>query len=125
MNENDTKVIIQCEGKSYPAPSVVWKRNGTKIYLPKNSSVASNDSIYQIETLPGPNGQLNVPVVISTLYLRPNGIKYEDHGNYTCEVLNNDETDVPRSETVEIQCKYEKLCGFIFICYSIYSFIYI
>lgn len=66
-----------------------------------------------------------MPVVISTLYLRPNGIKYEDHGNYTCEVLNDDESDVPRSETVEIQCKYEKNCVGLFLFVILFIHLYI
>ena len=70
--------------------------------------MASNDKVYQIQTSPGRDNKLNVPVVISTLYLRPNGITHEDHGNYTCEVLNPNESNVPRSETVEVQCKYKK-----------------
>ena len=107
MNENDKNIIISCEGKSYPTPIVVWKRNGSIINLAENSSVASNDTVYQIKTPPGRDDKLNVPVVINTLYLRPNGLKYEDHGNYTCEVLNLNESSVPLSETVEIQCKYK------------------
>ena len=95
------------------------------IDLAENSSVASNDSIYQIKTSPELDYKLNVPIVISRLYLRPNGIKYEDHGNYTCEVLNKEESDVPRSDTVDVQCKYKKLCGFMFINYFIYLFNYI
>ena len=85
------------------------------IPLADSSSVASNDSVYQIITLPGRDAK-NVPVVISTLYLRPNGLKYEDHGNYTCEVLNDNESDVPRSKIVEIQCKYIKM-SFRFMSY--------
>lgn len=78
------------------------------IPLADNSSAASNDSVYQIKTSPGRDDKLDVPVVISTLYLRPNGLKHEDHGNYSCEVLNFNESSVPRIETIEVQCKSKK-----------------
>ena len=107
VNENDTNIIIPCKGKSYPTPSVIWKKNGTEIYSPGNLSAASNDTVYQIITRSGFDNKSNVHLeVTSTLFLRANGLKYEDHGNYTCEVLNFNESSVPRIKTVEIQCKY-------------------
>lgn len=109
VNKNDTNIVIQCKGRSYPTPSVFWKKNEEDIYSPANLSVASNDTVYQIITKSGVDNKSNVHLeVTSTLFLRTNGLKYEDHGNYTCEVLNVNESSVPRIRTVEIQCKYVK-----------------
>ena len=103
---NDTDVTILCTGKSYPTPDVIWKKNGTEIQLRQNSTGA-NDSVYQIITPSGWDNKSNVYLeVMSTLFLRPNGIEYKDHGNYTCEVLNKNESSSPVTKTVEVQCKY-------------------
>ena len=107
VKENDTNVIIPCKGKSYPTPAVVWKKNGIRIHSPRNLSVASNNTVYQIITRSEFDNKSNVHLeVTSTLFLRTNGLKHEDHGNYTCEVLNFNESSVPLIKTVEIQCKY-------------------
>ncbi|CAB4028619.1 titin-like isoform X15, partial [Paramuricea clavata] len=69
-----------------------------------NSTGASNNFIYQISTPSRLDNKSNVSIeVTSTLFVRTNGIKYEDHGNYTCEVLNVNESSIPLSKTVEIQ----------------------
>ena len=103
---NDENITIPCTGKSYPTPDVIWKKNGKEIQLRENSTRTANDAIYQIITQSGWDSKTNVYLqVTSTLFLRPNGIKYEDHGNYTCEVLNKNESSIPLTKTVEVQCK--------------------
>ncbi len=103
---NQTNIVIPCIGTSYPTPTVIWKKDGVIIQSPKKLTKASNDSVYQIITQSGWDNKSNVNLnVTSRLFLRPNGIKYEDHGNYICEVLNVNESSIPRSKTVEIQCK--------------------
>ncbi|CAB4044796.1 titin-like, partial [Paramuricea clavata] len=103
---NEKNITIPCTGRSYPTPSVIWKKDGEKIHLRENLTEASNNFVYQISTLSRLDNKSNVSIeVTSTLFLRTNGIKYEDHGNYTCEVLNVNESSIPLRETVEIQCK--------------------
>ena len=103
---NEKNITIVCKGESYPTPRVVWKKNGTLIPSRENSTKVANDSVYQIITNSGWNKKTNVYLkVTSTLFLRPNGIKYEDHGIYTCEVLNVNESSQPLKRSVEVQCK--------------------
>ena len=110
---NEKNITIPCTGRSYPTLSVIWKKDGKKIQLRENLTEASNNSpeasnnfVYQMSTPSQLDNKSNVSIeVTSTLFLRTNGIKYEDHGNYTCEVLNANESSIPLRETVEIQCK--------------------
>ena len=110
---NEKNITISCTGRSYPTPRVIWKKDGKEIQLRENLTEASNNSteasnnfVYQISTPSRPDNKSNVSIeVTSTLFLRTNGIKFEDHGNYTCEVLNVNESSVPLSKTVEIQCR--------------------
>ena len=110
---NEKNITIPCTGRSYPTPSVIWKKDGKKIQLRENLTEASNNStqasnnfVYQISTPLRLDNKSNVSIEItSTLFLRTNGIKYEDYGNYTCEVLNVNESSIPLRETIEIQCK--------------------
>jgi hypothetical protein len=98
---NDKNITIPCTGKSYPTPDVIWKKDGKEIQLRENST-----EIYQIITQSGWDNKSNVYLeVTSTLFLRPNGIQHEDHGNYTCEVLNKNESSIPLTKTVEVQCE--------------------
>ena len=109
VNVNDTNTIIQCTGRSYPTPNVVWKKNGVEIQSWKNFTSASNDMVYQIIKQYGWDNKSNTYLEVrSILYIRPNGIKEKDHGNYTCEVLNANESSQPIKKTVEIQCKYKR-----------------
>ena len=108
VNVNDKNITIPCRGKSYPKPSVIWKKDNSNITIPspENSTEAANDSVYQMITESGWDSKSNEYLeVTSTLFLRPSGIRYEDHGNYTCEVLNANESSIPLNETVEVQCK--------------------
>ncbi len=108
VNVNDKYIIIPCRGKSYPKPYVIWKKDNSNITIPslENSTEAANDSVYQIIKKSGWDNKSNEYLgATSTLFLRPNGIKYEDHGNYSCEVLNANESSIPLSKTVEVQCK--------------------
>ena len=107
--KNDKNITISCTGKSYPTPDVIWKKNGKQIQLRENSTGIANDSVYQIRIQSGRDSKSNTSLqVTSTLFLRPNGIKYEDHGTYTCEVWNKNESDetVELTRNVEVQCKY-------------------
>ncbi len=105
---NYKDIIITCRGESYPKPYVIWKKDNSNVTIPslENSTEAANDSVYQIIKKSGWDSKSNEYLeVTSTLFLRPNGIKYDDHGNYTCEVLNAKESNIPVNKTVEIQCK--------------------
>jgi hypothetical protein len=111
---NDTNITIPCRGKSYPTPDVIWKKNGTEIQLRENSTGTPDDSVYQIITQSGWDNKSNVYLeVTSTLFLRPNGIQHVDHGNYTCEVLNKNESSIPLTKTVEVQCKLKSNLHFV------------
>ena len=107
MNENDKNINITCRGESYPTPNVTWKKDGKEITRLNATESANASDVYQKIT---PSGRDNISdvylVVTSKLFLRPNGIKHEDHGNYTCEVLNANESSQPVKRTVKIQCKY-------------------
>ena len=100
-------INITCTGRSYPKPYVSWKKNGTELSIIKTIATANQNTIYQlIEESEKNNKTLTVIEVRSTLFLRPAGIGYKDYGNYTCEVLNANESKTPLHETIEIICKY-------------------
>ena len=106
VRKNDKNITIPCTGKSYPSPDVIWKKNGKEIQLRENSTGIANDSVYQIITQSERDDKSNMSLqVTSTLFLRPNGIKYEDHGTYTCKVWNINESNetVELTQTVEVQ----------------------
>ncbi|XP_028394789.1 hemicentin-1-like [Dendronephthya gigantea] len=104
VKENVKNFTISCRGKSYPTPHVVWKKNGTLIPSRENITTVAGDSVYQIITNSGWDEKTKAYLeVTSTLFLRTNGVKEEDRGIYTCEVLNVNESNQPLSKSVEIQ----------------------
>ena len=104
---SQTNINITCTGRSYPKPYVSWKKNGMELSIINTTATANQTTIYQlVEESERNNKTLTVIEVKSTLFLRPAGIGYKDYGNYTCEVLNADESNIPVNETIEIICKY-------------------
>lgn len=111
---NERNVSIICKGKGYPLPDVTWKKKNKIIPKFQNSTVASDDLVYQETNLSEFSTKSNSYLQkTSVLFLRKKGITYDDYGNYTCEVLNKNQTSQPLQKTVEILCKYVAICYFL------------
>ncbi|XP_046846179.1 receptor-type tyrosine-protein phosphatase S-like isoform X2 [Xenia sp. Carnegie-2017] len=100
---NERNVSIICKGKGYPLPDVTWKKKNKIIPKFQNSTVALDDLVYQETNLSEFSTKSNSYLQkTSVLFLRKKGITYDDYGNYTCEVLNKNQTSQPLQKTVEI-----------------------
>ena len=97
MKYKQENVSIICFGNGYPNPKATWKLNGREIYKGMNTS---NRDVYQkvITNVPNLNN------VSSTLYFNQAGAKFNNSGNYTCEVSIESATDID-DKTVEVICK--------------------
>lgn len=98
----DKYITVDCHGYGKPTPKITWMRNNKSILTVKNFTADYGDKVVQAIFEPSEASPWNVT---SRLYLRVNGVKYQDAGNYTCEVFNGVGTNISATDTVEVLCK--------------------
>lgn len=87
-------MIVRCKGRGYPAPTVIWYKDGIKL----DTNISSD--VYQTSMI---TKYLPVLAWISrTLYIHPD-LAFSQYGNYTCVATTDDDKSV---KVVEIICEY-------------------
>ena len=80
-------VSFVCYGEGYPMPTVLWKKDGNAGgYATISMNVSSTNSSTRLE-------------------IRPEGVTYQDAGNYTCEVYNGVDGQRKISHKLEVICE--------------------
>ena len=98
----DKNVTVNCHGYGKPAPKVTWIRNKKEIPTIYNFTDKDRKEVVQAIFQPRKESPWNVT---SRLYLRLDGVTYQDAGNYTCEVFNGVGGNISASDTLQVFCK--------------------
>ena len=102
LRRNERNVTVDCYGYGKPLPIVTW-RKGNESIRRRNSTLTTNGRNGVMQMSFNTSGR---PWNITTrLYLRTNGITYEEAGNYSCEVFNGVGGNVSTDGTVRVFCK--------------------
>ena len=102
LRRNAKNVTIDCYGYGKPTPSVTWRKDADVI--PHVPMVTANDSDAVVQRVFNTSG--NPWNVTSRLYVRLDGITYQEAGNYTCEVTNGVGSQGSVNASTEILCKF-------------------
>ena len=98
----DKNIIVDCHGYGKPTPKIRWMRNKRGIPTVKNFTADYSDKVVKAIFEPSEASPWNVT---SRLYLRVAGVKYQDAGNYICEVFNGVGSNISATDTLEVLCK--------------------
>ena len=101
LRKNVKNVTVDCYGYGKPLPSVTWGKDGD--IISQFSKVTRNDSDAVVQRVFNTSG--NPWNVTSRLYVRVDGVTYQDAGSYTCEVSNGVGSQGSVNATTEILCK--------------------
>ena len=104
LNRGDLNISIECYGYGKPTPAVLWKRYGVPVAIvPEFNDSCGNDTVQVIR-----KGHPTDWNVITSLYLRTDGITYHDAGEFVCEGHNTAAGNSSERTSVEIVCKFYK-----------------
>ena len=95
-------ITADCYGYGKPAPSVKWTRNNTSIPTVDNLTPLNRSNVVQMKVEPMAGSPWNSG---SRLYLRVDGVTYQDAGNYTCEVFNGVGGNISATDMLQVFCK--------------------
>jgi len=101
----DKNVTVDCYGYGKPLPKITWIRHKTEIPTVYNFTDKDRKKVVQEIFQSSKESPWKVT---SRLYLRLDGVTYQDAGNYTCEVFNGVGGNISASDTLQVFCK-EKL----------------
>ena len=95
-------ITANCYGYGKPAPRVTWTRNNKDIPIVNSLSEENRSKVVQweFEVLSGSPWNAG-----SRLYLRMDGVTYQDAGNYTCEVFNGVGGNISATDTLQVFCE--------------------
>jgi len=100
--KNMQNVTVDCYGYGKPAPRVIWTRNNKDIPTVYILTDEKRSNVVQKKFKPRVGSPWNAG---SRLYLRVDGVTYQDAGNYTCEVFNGVGGNISATNTLEVFCK--------------------
>lgn len=102
LRQNAKNVTIDCYGYGKPRPSVTWRKGVAIIPLVPVVTANNSDVVFQrVVNMSGYPWN-----VTSRLYVRLDGMTYQEAGNYACEVSNGVGNQGTVNATSEILCKY-------------------
>jgi len=102
LRQNAKNVTIDCYGYGKPRPSVTWRKGVAIIPLVPVVTANNSDVVFQrVVNMSGYPWN-----VTSRLYVRLDGMTYQEAGSYTCEVSNGVGNQGTVNATSEILCKY-------------------
>ena len=100
--KNLQNVTADCYGYGKPAPKVIWIHNNKDIPTVPSLTDETRGNVVQMEFEPRAGSPWNAG---SRLYLRADGVTYQDAGNYTCEVFNGVGGNISATDTLQVFCK--------------------
>ena len=98
--KHDKNITMDCRGFGKPTPKITWMRNNKNITTVENFTADYGDKV--VQTIVAARSPWNV---ISRLYLRVDGVTYQDAGDYICEVFNGVGGNVSATDLLQIFCK--------------------
>lgn len=102
LRKHDKNITVDCRGYGKPTPRVTWIRNVKNIPTVNNFTADYRRRVVQANLEPSKESPWNVT---SRLYLRVDGVTYQDAGNYTCEVFNGVGGNVSATDTIQVFCE--------------------
>ena len=98
----EKNVTADCHGYGKPKPDVKWTRNDTDVSIVNKFTVEYRNQVVQAILEPSKESPWNVT---SRLYLRVDGVTYQDAGNYTCKVFNGVGGNDSLKDTLQVFCE--------------------